>query len=112
MSSTGSVLHYAKQGPAGVAPSKHYGQDIGFNYSGRQMLGHTQPGASCPVELWNQVAELNNPVCWTWPEMDENGFRVLLPHKPDFGNASYVSAVRANVVLRPVSHKNQGDPGF
>jgi hypothetical protein len=109
MSSTGSVLYYAKQGPAGVAPSKSYEKDIGFNYSGRQMLGHTQPGGSCPIELWSQVAELNNPVCWTQPEEDEHGFRALLPHKPDFGNASYVSAVRADVVLKPVGRTNRGD---
>jgi hypothetical protein len=112
MSSTGSVLHWAKQGPAGIAPSKHYEEDIGFNYSGRQMLGHSQPSGSCPVVLWSQVAELNNPVCWTQPEKDENGFRVLLPHKPDFGNASYISAVRADVILKPAGQKTQGDKVF
>ena len=108
-SSTGSKLHYAKRDNQSVVPSVDYADNIRFHYSGRQMLGHTQQVQGFPAQLWTETARLNNPICWSSPESASEGFRVLLPHRSNYGNASYVSAVRADVIAKA---RVVGDTGF
>jgi hypothetical protein len=66
---------------------------------GRGMVGLTVPPARrCPADLWQQVAIKNQPAAWTEPDQDQGGFRVLVPHAEAEKDASYVSALRADVV--------------
>jgi hypothetical protein len=69
----------------------------------RWMLGVTRtPDSSpCPADLWEQVAEKNQPAAWTEPIDDRGGFRVLVPHAEPRKGASYVSALRADVIELP-----------
>jgi hypothetical protein len=67
---------------------------------GRGMVGLTvPPDRRCPSDLWQQVAVKNQPAAWTEPDQDRGGFRVLVPHAEAGKDASYVSALRADVVL-------------
>ncbi len=108
-SSTGSVLHYAKRDNDRVVPSRDYADNIRFHCSGRQMLGHTRQVKELPPQLWAETARLDNPICWSSPSTDHDGFRILLPHRSNYGNASYVSAVRADVIAKTAV---VGDGGF
>ena len=76
---------------------------------GSKPFGRTRSGTQLSGAFRVVGRAVNNPVCWTWPERDNHGFRALLPHKPDSGKGSYVSAVRADVIPRwPIT----GDSGF
>ncbi|MUL47105.1 hypothetical protein FZI85_04035 [Mycobacterium sp. CBMA293] len=108
-SSTESVLHYAKRDNGRVVASVDYTHNIGFHRSGRQMLGATQTVQGFPAQLWAETARINNPICWSSPRTKHDGFRVLLPHRSARGNASYVSAVRAEVIAKVTII---GDDGF
>ena len=66
---------------------------------GRAMIGESQgPSQPCPADLWGQVSANNEPACWTEPNQDRAGFRVLVPHAEPGGDCSYVSALRADVL--------------
>lgn len=66
---------------------------------GRSMFGVSrQPDKLCPRDLWPQVAVKNAPAAWTEPRQDNGGFRVLVPHAEAGKAASYVSALRADVL--------------
>jgi hypothetical protein len=69
---------------------------------GRGMVGLTRsPELTCPRDLWGQVATRNQPAAWTEPAVDNGGFRVLVPHAEPGKDASYVSALRADVLPAP-----------
>jgi hypothetical protein len=66
---------------------------------GRGMMGLTQPPTRpCPADLWGHVVDSNEPAAWTEPERDQAGFRVLVPHAEAGADASYASALRADVL--------------
>jgi hypothetical protein len=75
-----------------------YQHTIRAQQRGRGMMGLSQPqGHPCPADLWAQVADANQPAAWTEPGQDRRGFRVLVPHAEAGAEASYVSALRADV---------------
>ena len=77
-----------------------YGATVRALQRGRGMIGLTkpQPSRPCPRDLWGQVAAKNQPAAWTEPSLDNEGFRVLVPHAEADKGASYVSALRADVL--------------
>ena len=76
---------------------------------GRGMVGLTvPPDRRCPADLWHQVAVKNQPAAWTEPKQDRGGFRVLVPHAEAGKDASYVSALRADVVLAEERKPSKG----
>jgi len=82
--------------------------DLGYSANvralqrGRGMIGFsTPPSPPCPGDLWAQVAAKNQPAAWTEPSLDGKGFRVLVPHAEANNGASYVSALRADVIQAP-----------
>jgi hypothetical protein len=69
---------------------------------GRGMFGLSRPPARrCPSDLWAHVAANNQPAAWTEPSLDSGGFRILVPHAEAGKGASYVSALRADVLVAP-----------
>ncbi len=79
-----------------------YGANVRALQRGRGMIGlSTPPSRPCPGDLWAQVAAKNQPAAWTEPSLDGEGFRVLVPHAEADKGASYVSALRADVILAP-----------
>ena len=76
-----------------------YKEKVRAYQRGRGMIGVTvPPGRPCPADLWAQVATKNQPAAWTEPGQDNGGFRVLVPHAEAGKDASYVSALRADVI--------------
>jgi hypothetical protein len=76
-----------------------YGANVRALQRGRGMIGlSTPPSLTCPADLWAQVAAKNHPTAWTEPSLDGAGFRVLVPHAEAGKGASYVSALRADVL--------------
>lgn len=79
-----------------------YGANVRALQRGRGQIGvSTPPSRPSPSDLWAQVAAKNQPAAWTEPSLDNNGFRVLVPHAEAGKGASYVSALRADVIQAP-----------
>lgn len=82
-----------------------------YNY-GRLMWGESRAYATpdpMPGRLWSVVAAQSQPVVWTSPELDNRGFRLLVPQKSD--NASYVTALRADIRRTPVARGSEFSAG-
>jgi hypothetical protein len=84
-----------------------YQDKIRANQRGRGMFGVSKlPDNPCPSDLWDHVAQKNQPAVWTEPGQDQGGFRVLVPHAEIDGKASYVSALRADVFRIPENRRS------
>lgn len=98
-------LHRVRRDPYDQDQSE---MDLGYDANvralqhGRGMIGlSTPPSRPCPSDLWAQVAARNQPASWTEPSLDNEGFRVLVPHAEADKGVSYVSALRADVMAAP-----------
>ena len=79
-----------------VVVDDDYDVEPGFHQQARFMMGTTwRPGSGPTPQLIERTASITKPVCWSDPETDEGGFRLLLPHYSSTNTARYVTAIRA-----------------
>jgi hypothetical protein len=76
-----------------------YQYDPNIRRQARFMIGHTTLGSpNFDPRYFDLVADKGQPLAWREPLETNSGLRILVPHQAGGSKASYVSALRADVL--------------
>ncbi|WAC90188.1 hypothetical protein [Mycobacterium sp. Aquia_213] len=88
-----------KSEPTGAVADDDYQYDPNLQRQARFMIGPTSLGTDTFSEnYFKLVADKGQPLAWQEPFETNSGFRILVPHTAPGSKASYVCAIRADVL--------------